>query len=93
MNVLVICLVALASCHLSEEPNEQCSWRGLKDCPIESSGSGPICDHSNPAEVAPGILGMVLCASETPKAIGGKFDVGLAVFGNILSVDVVPQQA
>jgi hypothetical protein len=27
------------------------------------------------------------------EAIGGKFDVGLAVFGTILSVDVVPQQS
>jgi hypothetical protein len=34
---------------------------------------------------------MIICASETPKAVGGKFDVGMAVFGNILTVDVIPQ--
>lgn len=88
---VLVCLLTLTTCQLSEEPNEQCNWRGLRDCPIESSGSSPICDHTNPAEVSPGILGMVICASESPKAVGGKFDVGLAVFNNILTVDVVPQ--
>ena len=34
---------------------------------------------------------MLICASETPKAIGGGFDVGVAVYGNILTVDVIPQ--
>ena len=35
---------------------------------------------------------MLICASETPKAIGGGFDVGVAVYGKILTVDVIPQE-
>lgn len=93
-SVLVACLLAVASAgQIRDDPNEQCSWRGLRDCPIESSGSAPICDNTNPAEVAPGIYGMKICASESPKAIGGKFDVGMAVFGTILTVDVIPQSS
>ncbi len=36
---------------------------------------------------------MKICTSETPKAIGGKYDVGLPVFGTILTVDVIPQSS
>jgi hypothetical protein len=34
---------------------------------------------------------MKICTSETPKAVGGNYDVGVAVFGTILTVDVIPQ--
>lgn len=36
---------------------------------------------------------MKICAAETPKAVGGKFDVGFAAFGTILTVDVIPQSS
>ena len=44
-------LMLFACCianHIAEEPNEQCSWRGFKECPIESSGSNPVCDNTVP---------------------------------------------
>jgi hypothetical protein len=88
---LFLLWLACCSAHLAQDdPNEQCSWRGFKECPIESSGSNPICDNTVPFEVSPGVYGMKICAAETPKAVGGKFDVGLATFGTILTVDVIP---
>jgi hypothetical protein len=90
---MALAFVLFSSCiaHLvQDEPNEQCSWRGFKECPIESSGSNPACDATVPFQVSPGVYGMKICAAETPKAVGGKFDVGLATFGTILTVDVIP---
>lgn len=87
--VLLICL-AYSTALLLPDPNETCNWRGFKECPIDSSGSNPICDSTNPTEISSGVYGMKICAAETPKAIGGKFDVGLATFGTILTVDVIP---
>lgn len=76
---------------IRDDPNEQCSWRGDRICPIDSSGSNPVCDNTVPVLVSPGVYGMTICASESPKALGGKFEVGLAIYGTILTVDVVPQ--
>jgi hypothetical protein len=90
---MLLAFVFFASCQshlLQNDPNEQCSWRGFKECPIESSGSNPICDTTVPFEVSPGVYGIKICAAETPKAVGGKFDVGLATFGTIQTVDVIP---
>jgi len=93
---LILCFALLAIIALSstqirkDEPNESCSWKGMHICPIESSGSYPVCDSTNPTEVAPGIFAMKICAAETPKAIGGKFDVGVVIYGTILTVDVIP---
>jgi hypothetical protein len=39
------------------------------------------------------VYGLKICAAETPKAIGGKFDVGVATYGTILTVDVIPTSA
>lgn len=95
----VYCLVVLALmvvhslAHLAPYPNEQCMWRGYKTCPIETSGSDPVCDFTTPTEVSPGVFGMKICASETPRFVGGKFEVGLAMFGTILTVDVIPQES
>ena len=72
------------------DPNEQCAWRGYHECPIDNSGSNPICDSTIPFEVSPGVYGIKICTAETPKAVGGKYDVGLVTFGNILTVDVIP---
>ncbi len=92
--IIVLLLLSLPSqAHIRYDPNEQCSWRGYKTCPIESSGSNPICDSTTPTEVSPGIYGLRVCASETPKFIGGKFEVGLALFGVILTVDVIPTES
>lgn len=91
LGLLLALLVNSSASLTQEEPNESCSWRGFKQCPIDSSGSNPICDNTNPTEISPGVYGIRICASETPKAIGGKFDVGLATFGTILTVDVIPE--
>lgn len=46
--ILGLLLVVSATASLRVDPNEQCNWRGYKTCPIESSGSSPICDATNP---------------------------------------------
>jgi hypothetical protein len=92
---LAIALVLLVHvhAHIGAESNEQCSWRGYNTCPIESSGSNPACDATHPVEISPGVYGLKICAAETPKFIGGNFDVGMALFGTILTVDVIPTEA
>lgn len=71
--VAVLLFLVHATAYLGVDPNEQCSWRGYKVCPIESAGSDPICDATNPNEISPGVYAMKICAAETPKFVGGKF--------------------
>jgi len=88
-------LACLAICVLSsdfEPVSNSCAWRNYRYCPIDTSGSDPICDYTIPMEITPGVFGLKICVSETPKLIGDKFDVGLALFGTILTVDVIPDQ-
>ena len=35
------------SSHLEPVPNS-CAWGAYRYCPIDSSGSDPICDYTNP---------------------------------------------
>lgn len=97
MNILILALALLllarVDAHIGVEPNEQCNWRGYSTCPIESSGSNPVCDATHPVEISPGVYGLKICAAETPKFIGGNFDVGMALFGTILTVDVIPTES
>jgi hypothetical protein len=70
---LGLLLLVHVSAYLGVEPNEQCNWRGFKTCPIESAGSSPLCDATNPTEISPGLFALKICAGETPKFVGGKF--------------------
>lgn len=93
-NILLLTFcVCLTVCSLSVEPNEQCSWRGYKSCPISSAGSNPVCDATTPSPLRPGVYSIKVCTAETPKFIGGKYDVGVALYGKILTVDVIPTEA
>ena len=90
--LLTLACISLAACTLSFEPNEQCSWRGYKSCPIDAAGSSPICDVTTPMPLRAGVYTVKVCTAETPKFIGGKYDVGVPLYGKILTVDVIPTQ-